>query len=145
MTIEALLTRLCGALEAQTEAMHTMMKSGGKPAEATGKPAAVKPAAGKPAADKPAASSKAKEEAAVKAAADRVTTYLKAGDKDDRAAAKDNVGKIIEHFGSDRFTTIPAESLDEALDMLTDFEEGRTPEAFGGGGDEDGDEDGNLV
>lgn len=133
MSIENILTRVADALEANTAAMHEMMKSSGKTPAAA--PKAEKPKPEKPKAEKP------KEDLTAKAA-EIVTGYLKAGDKDDRAKAKANVERINEHFGADRFTAIS--DLDTALDMLNDLMEGRTPEAFAEEADEDNG-DGNLV
>lgn len=130
MSIEQILT-------AHTEAMNRLAAVLEKNADSAKGTAPAK-TAGKPAA-KPAA--KKNTGPTVEDAATAVTTYLKAGDADARAVAKVNVGKIIEHFGADRFTTIPEEHRAESLDMLNDFVEGRTPEIFADTDDESGDED----
>jgi len=134
MSIEKILLDLTKALTAQTEAMEKMIaSSGGKPASGGKAAASGKAATGKAAATKTGPT--------VEDVAATVTAYLKSGTASAKATAKENVGRIIEHFGADRFTTIPEASRAESLDMLNDFMEGRTPEALAGDGDGDGDED----
>lgn len=128
MSIEKILTDLTAALVAQTAAMEKMIAGAG------GKPAAAKPAAAKAKATGP----------SVEDAATAVTAYLKGGDASARAEAKANVGKIIEHFGADRFTTIPEELRQELLDMLAQFVAGETPDAFADG-EEAGEDEDNMV
>jgi colicin import membrane protein len=115
------------------------------------KVAKAKAAKEKAAADKAAAEKAAAEESegdgdeiSVAEAAERVTTYLKTGDKAERAERKANIGKIIEHYDVARFTAIPGDKLAEALGYVEDFEEGRTPE-FMADSDDDGDDDGDVV
>ena len=128
MSIEQVLIDLTKALTAQTAAMEKMIaSSGGKPASG-GKAAAS---------GKPAATNKAKTGPTVEDVAATVTAYLKSGTAAAKATAKANVGRIIEHYGADRFTTIPEDSRVESLDMLNDFMEGRTPELLAGDGDGD--------
>ena len=137
MSIEKTLQDLTAALTAQTEAMNKLMASGSTGA---GTKAAVSTTGTKPAQTaaqkKAAAKAKADEGPSVADIADRVTGYMKSGDKDERAAAKANIAQIVAHFGADRFTLIENDNMTEALDMLNDFMEGRTPEALGGEDDE---------
>lgn len=137
MSIEQILTDLTAALKEQTAVMKQMI-AGAKPG-AAGKPAA---AGGKPASTKTASTKPAAPSAADVAA--NVTAYLKAGDADDRATAKANVGKIIEHFGAERFTVIPPESMVAALKMLETFKAGGVPDEFADG-DEGEEEEEDMV
>jgi len=146
MSIEALLTRVAEALEANTDAMHSLMKdsAGSKPAS---KPAASTKAADKPA-SKPAAkpasrTTKSKGETTVEDVTEKVTTYLKTGSKAEREERKGHVKAILDHYEADRFTNIDPENFDEALGFLAQFEEGEDP--FGGDGAEEEDEDGAMV
>lgn len=146
MSLEELLTKNIAALEAntaaisaQTEFMKSMSKAGGGAATAsttkatgTTKPAATTKATTKPAA--PAGPTTAE-------VAERVGNFLKTGDKDTRAANKEAVGKIVAHFGAERFTAIPAENMAEALGYIEDLEEGRTPEIFADEGEDGGEEE----
>jgi len=143
MSIDALLTRVAEALEANTDAMHSLMKdSAGKTAAKPAAKAADKPAA-KPAV-KPAAKTTTKKGAtSVEDLTERVTAYLKTGTKAEREERKDHVKTIIEHFGADRFTTIDPTSFDEALGFLDAYEAGEDP--FGGDGAEEEDEDDTMV
>jgi len=144
MSIEALLTRVAEALEANTDAMHSLMKdsAGSKPAS---KPAASTKAADKPA-SKPAASSKTttkKGATTVEDVTERVTTYLKTGSKAEREERKGHVKAILDHYDAERFTAIDAENFDEALGFLDTFEAGDDP--FAGDGADEGDEDDAMV
>lgn len=136
MSIEATLTRLAEALEANTNAIDKMIEaSGGKaPAKTPAKTPAKAPAKA-PAKSAASKTTKSKGEIKVEDVADRVTSYMKTGDADERATRKAQVMQIIEHFGADRFTTIDQEHLEEALAMLDTFEEGGEPDF---GGDDDG-------
>jgi hypothetical protein len=117
---------------------------------AKAKAAREKAAAEKAAAEKAEAEKNAADEGdgdaeiTVAEAAERVTAYLKTGDKAERAERKANVGKIIEHYGVERFTAIPGANLAEALGYVEDFEEGRTPEFMADSNDDD-DDDGDVV
>lgn len=146
MSIEALLTRVAEALEANTDAMRALMKdsAGSKPAS---KPASSTKAADKPA-SKPAAkpapkTTKSKGETTVEDVTEKVTTYLKTGSKAEREERKGHVKAILDHYEADRFTNIDPENFDEALGFLAQFEEGEDP--FGGDGAEEEDEDGAMV
>lgn len=139
MSIEALLARVADALEANTTAMHALMKdsAGTKPASTGAKPAA-KPAA------KPTAKTTAKKGAtSVEDVTDKVTAYLKTGTKAEREERKGQVKQIIEHFDVDRFTNIDPENFDEALGFLEAFEAGDDP--FGGDGAEEGEDEDAMV
>lgn len=130
MSIEALLTRVAEALEANTDAMHALMK------DSAGSKPAAKPAA---------KTTKSKGETTVEDVTEKVTTYLKTGSKAERKERKGHVKAILDHYEADRFTNIDPENFDEALGFLAQFEEGEDP--FGGDGaeEEDEDEDGTMV
>lgn len=138
MSIEALLTRVAEALEANTEAMHALMKdSAGSKSSGTKSTSLTK------AADKPAASSKTtkkKGETTVEDVTEKVTTYLKTGSKAEREERKGHVKAILDHYDAERFTGIDPENFDEALGYLAQFEEGEDPFA-GDGAEEEGDDD----
>lgn len=129
-------------------ALLEKMLAGGKPAAAAGaakpadKPAAAatKPAAaaGKPA-SKPATVKKA--ETTSEHVAEKVKAYLKGGDEDERAARKAQVKTIIDYYGVDRFTAIDPSKYDEALDFLSQYEQGGDPFADGEEAGEEGSED----
>lgn len=145
MSIEALLTRVAEALEANTEAMHALMKdSAGSKSSGTKSTSSTK-AADKPA-SKPAASSKTtkkKGETTVEDVTEKVTTYLKTGSKAEREERKGHVKAILDHYDAERFTGIDPENFDEALGYLEAFENGDDP--FGGDGAEEGDDDDAMV
>lgn len=118
--------RLIESLDRNTKAVEAMTAANGK-ATGGGTKAATKPA-----------TSKAKDEPAkmdAKTAGETVIAYLKAGDKDERDVAKENVGKIVEHFKAERFTAI--DDLDAAIAMLEVFKAGGTPDELA---EEDGGE-----
>jgi uncharacterized membrane protein len=124
MSLEAKIEALTAAVEANTKAL-----AGG--AKAPAKETAKAPTAAE---KKKAAAEKKKaaepEVPSIEDVAATVTAYLKAGDPDDRAKARENVAAISKHFEADRFTAIASGKLIEALDMLNDFSEGRWPEAL---------------
>lgn len=143
MALEKLLTDLIAALEANTTATE---EQNAKLASMMGAKAADKPAA--KAADKPADKPAAKPAPGKKTAPKAVTAddiakaageYMKAGDEDDRATAKANVRRIVEHYGSDRLTNIEPEHFPEVLSMLKAFAAGDEPEALAEG-DEEGED-----
>jgi len=137
MSIEKVLADLTAALTAQTAVMEKMIAaSGGKPAAA----AATAPAKAAATAAKANPKGPTVEESAA-----AVTAYMKTGDAQARAVAKINVGKIIEHFGSDRFTTIPEDRRVEALAMLATFVAGDTPTEIETGEDGPGSDDDSMV
>jgi len=126
MSLEAKIDLLIEALDRNTAA------KGGDDAAPAKKPAA---AAKKPAAKK----TTAKKGPTVDDLAERFGNYMKAGTKAEKAEAKANVMKIVEHFESDRITNIDPENFQEALDLLTQFEEGEDP--LGGEEEEDDGDD----
>ena len=151
MSLEDALKANTEAVKAHTAVLERMMASakpaaaaaaGAKPAAAAGaKPAAAAAAGAKPA---------AKKAPTLEAVTEAVTSFLKTGDKETRDTRKGQVGLIVAHYGTERFTQIAEESWPEALGYLKDFAEGRVPafvdEGGGGEGDDgDGDEDGGLV
>lgn len=147
MSIEALLTRLAEAIEGQT-ALLTKMAAGGK-VDATasagkpaGKPAADKPAdkpAGKPA-GKPAAAA-AKKTPSVAVISEKFAAYMKAGDEDDRTAAKANVKSLVQHYGAAKLTEIDPAHFPRLLEYLDAWEAGQDVEFDELDGDGDGDDD----
>lgn len=133
MALEKILTDLTAALDKHTEAMNNFLAAGGKAATTSG----TTKAAEKKTETK--TETKAASKVDTAAVAEQVKDYMKAGEPADREEAMKNIGKIVKHFEAERFTTIPEDKMQEALDMLNDFKEGRTPEAFAseddGGGD----------
>lgn len=114
MSLEAEMSKLTAALEANTAALTG---GGGAPAK-------------KPAAD--AKKSPAKKPAAKKGiTADDIASsfgeYLKTGDKDERAEAKANVKAIIDNMDTDRITNLDPDRYQEALDFLAQFRNGENP------------------
>lgn len=142
MSLEALLTRLADSLDRNSAAMEALnKKAGGSAPAAADKPAtASKPAANKPAAGK-ASGGKAKA-LTVDDIAEAFGGYLKGGDADARAEAKDNVKAILNHFGVERASHIDPSDFAEAMKFLKQFQAGETPDFMNDGGDEDGGDDG---
>lgn len=143
MSVEALLTRLIESLDRNSTAMEALNKKAGATAPATSdKPAA----SGKPAAsNKPAASGKAGSKAkalTVDDIAEAFGGYLKGGDADARAEAKDNVKAILNHFGVERASHIDPGDFAEAMKYLNQFKAGETPDFMNDGGGEGGEDDG---
>lgn len=126
---------LAGGKPAAAAAAAGAAKPADKPAAAATKPAA---AAGKPA-SKPATVKKA--ETTSEHVAEKVKAYLKGGDEDERAARKAQVKTIIDYYGVDRFTAIDPSKYDEALDFLSQYEQGGDPFADGEEAGEEGSED----
>ncbi len=126
MSLEAKIDALIEALD-----RNTASNSGDAAATPAKKPAA---AAKKTPAKKPAA----KKGPTVDDLAERFGNYMKTGTKADKAEAKANVMKIVEHFESDRITNIDPDNFQEALDLLTQYEEGEDP--LSGDDDDDGDD-----
>lgn len=147
MSIEALLTRVAEALEANTEAMHSLMKdsAGSKSTSTSNKSADTKSTGTKSTGTKSSSkTTKSKGATTVEDVTEKVTAYLKTGSKAEREERKEHVKAIIDHYEVDRFSNIDPENFDEALGFLAQFEEGEDP--FGGDGqDEDEDEDGAMV
>jgi len=119
MSLELEIKALREALEANTAAL-----AGG---ESSGK------TAGKTSTRK----STAKKATTVDQMAKIVGAYLTEGDKADKAMAKKNVTKIVEHFDAERVSLIDPDKFDEVLQMVEAFKEGEDPI-----GDGDGDDDG---
>lgn len=130
MSLEAAIAKLTEAVEANTKALL-----GGGGASTGG----TKPAGSKPAGTKPSGTTKKTEKKGPSAddLASAFGEYLKTGDKDERAEAKANVKKIIDHFEVDRITNLDAENYQEALDLLAQFKDGEDPLGDGEEGDDD--------
>lgn len=126
MSLEAKIDALIEALD-----RNTASTNGGAEAAAPAKKAPAK----KTPAKKPAA----KKGPTVDELAERFGNYMKTGTKADKAEAKANVMKIVEHFESDRITNIDPDNFQEAIDLLTQYEEGEDPLA-GEDDDDDGDD-----
>jgi predicted lipid-binding transport protein (Tim44 family) len=149
MSLEDALNRNSDLLEKHNALLEKVL-AGGK----TAAPAANKPAASKPAADKAASKPAASKPAADKAAAGKKTPstavisqrfadYMKAGDEDDRNAAKANVRSLVEHYGAPKLTEIDPQHFPRLLEYLDAWEAGESVEFDElEGGDEDGDEEG---
>lgn len=141
MSLEERIAELTAAISENTKRLDKML--GGATAKTEDKPA-TKPAAGKPAdkpATKPAAGSKAKPKAVTaQDVADFAGTYMKEGDDEDRANAKANIKRIVEHFGADRLTNIDAAEMGNVLAMLKAFQSGEDPLGDEEGEEEDGDD-----
>ena len=139
MSLEEALNKNTAMMAKHNELLEKMLAGGDKPA---GKPA-DKPA-GKPAAT-PAktppktTTSKTKGDPTVEDVTERVTAFLKTGDKDTRDERKAQVKTIIDHYGADRFTTLDPSNFTEALGFLKQYEDGEMPD-FGNddGSDNDG-------
>lgn len=141
MSLEDAIAANTKAIEANTAALTKLLTMGGaKAGAATDKPA------DKPADKKPATASKTTKAPTLEIVTEKVTAFLKTGDKETRETRKGQVGQIVEHYGVERFTAIPSESWTEALGYLKDFEDGNLPSFIdeGEGGDGDG-EDESLV
>ena len=144
MSLEDALNANTKAVLAHTAALEKML-AGAKPAAgaATKPPATTAAAATKPAAaaTKPATTTKKKAETTSEHVSEKVKAYLKGGDEDERAARKAQVKTIIEYYGVDRFTAIDPAKYDEALDFLSQYEQGGDPFADGEDAGEEGSED----
>lgn len=143
MSIEDAIAANTKAVEANTAALTKLMSMGGAKAGSTtsgGEKPADKPAG------KPATTSKTTKAPTLDTVTEKVTAFLKTGDKETRETRKGQVGQIVAHYGVERFTAIPAENWAEALGYLKDFEDGTVPSFIdeGDGGDGDG-EDESLV
>lgn len=150
MSLEEALRENTEAVKAHTAALNKFIaagaaKAGGGTAAAGASKPADKPA-DKPA-TKPATASKTTKAPTLESVTERVTSFLKTGDKEQRDERKAQVGQIVEYFGVERFTAIPAEKWPEALGYLKDFEDGTVPSFIdeGSGGEEEGGEDESLV
>lgn len=131
MSVEALLTRLIESLDRNSAAMEALNKKAGGSAPASEK--STSKAETKPA-------SKAKS-LTVDDIAEAFGGYLKGGDADARAEAKENVKAILSHFGVERASHIEPENFSEALRYLDQFKAGKTPDFMNEeGGDDDGDD-----
>jgi hypothetical protein len=153
MSLEEALRENTEAVKAHTAALNKFMAAGASKAAGVAGTSTTKAAdkpADKPAdrpAAKPATAAKTTKAPTLDSVAERVTTFLKTGDKEQRDERKGQIGQINEYFGVERFTAIPAEKWPEALGYLKDFEEGTVPSFIdeGEGGDEEGGEDESLV
>lgn len=131
MSLEDALNANTKAVLAHNDLLTAMMAGGAaKPAAAAAaKPAAAKPAAAKPAAAAPKTTTdKRKGEITAEHVAERVTTFLKTGDKETRDARKAQVKTIIDHYGAERFTAIDSAQFEEALGFLSAYEAGEEPD-----------------
>lgn len=155
MSLEDALNRNSDLLEKHNALLEKVLAGGKTAAPAADKPAASKPTASKPAADKAASKPAASKPAADKAAAGKKTPstavisqrfadYMKAGDEDDRNAAKANVRSLVEHYGAPKLTEIDPQHFPRLLEYLDAWEAGESVEfdELEGGGDEEGDEEG---
>lgn len=149
MSLEEAIRENTEAVKAHTVALNKFMAAGATKAAGAAGTTASKPAdkpADKPA-SKPATASKTTKALTLESVTERVTTFLKTGDKEQRDERKGQVGQIVEYFGVERFTAIPAEKWPEALGYLKDFEDGTIPSFIdeGSGGEDEGGEDEALV
>ena len=145
MSLEEAIRENTEAVKAHTAALNKFMAAGATKAAGAAGASTTKPA-DKPA-GKPATAAKTTKAPTLESVTERVTTFLKTGDKEQRDVRKGQVGQIVEYFGVERFTAIPAEKWPEALGYLKDFEEGTVPSFIdeGEGGDGEGGEDESLV
>ena len=149
MSLEEALRENTEAVKAHTAALNKFMAAGASKAAGAAGTSTTK-AADKPAdkpAGKPATAAKTTKAPTLESVTERVTTFLKTGDKEQRDERKGQVGQIVEYFGVERFTAIPAEKWPEALGYLKDFEDGTVPSFIdeGEGGDGGEGEDESLV
>lgn len=150
MSLEDALNANTKAVLAHNALLEKMLAGGtaAKPAAAASKPAAAdKPAAAasKPAADKPKTTTdKRKGEITAEHVTERVTAFLKTGDKETRDERKTQVKAIIDHYGADRFTNIDPAKFEEALGFLSAYEAGEEPD-FGDADGDEGDGDDSMV
>lgn len=148
MSLEDALNRNSDLMEKHNALLEKVL-AGGKAAPAAAaekaKPAAAATKA--PAADKPAAKAAAKPAAAKKTPSvavisQRFADYMKAGDDDDRNAAKANVRSLVAHYGAPKLTEIDTQHFPRMLEYLDAWEAGEEVEFDElEGGEEEGDDD----
>lgn len=133
MSLEKAIADLTTATIAHTAALNLFLKAGGK-ATAGATTAGATTAA---AADKPKATgTKPKAGPTLEDIQTRFGAYMSVTDKQVRAERKAHVLNISGKFGAERATLIDPEHFKEALDLLTQYENGEDPFA-----EEAGDED----
>lgn len=131
MPLEDLISGLTAALEANTKAIAAQtsfmqgMAKGGTPAATSTAPIETKaPPKEEP---KPAApAGKTPAQTLVEIAG----TYMKTGDKEQSAKNTALAKRVLAHTGAAKFSAMPEDKLEEALQMMTALSEGRTPEQF---------------
>lgn len=154
MSLEEALNRNSDLLEKHNDLLTKVLAGGKAPAAASAasaapadKPAAsaasaASAAAGKPAAKpatKPAAAA-AKKTPSVTMISERFGAYMKAGDTDEREAAKANVRSLVAHYGAPKLTEIDPAHFPRLLEYLDGWEAGSEVE-FDELGSSDGGED----
>ena len=152
MSLEDALNANTKAVLAHNSLLEKMLAGGSAPAKpaaaAASKPAAAA-AATKPATPAKAApkttTDKRKGEITAEHVAERVTTFLKTGDKETRDERKLQAKTIIDHYGADRFTNIDAAHFEEALGFLSAYEAGEEPDFGDASGEDDGGDDESMV
>jgi hypothetical protein len=134
MSLEEALNENTKAVLAHNALLEKML-AGGKPAAsaATGTkaPAASGTKAPAAAGAKPAAGkAPTKPALTTEVVAERVTSYLKTGSKEEREAHKEHVRLIIEHYGATKFTAMDPEDMAAGMADLDTFEAGNTPDWY---------------
>lgn len=134
MPLEDLISGLTAALEANTKAiaaqtsfMQSMAKGGAPvdPPVGSGK-ATVTEAAPKEEPKPAAPTGKTPAQTLV----DLAGTYMRTGDKEQSAKNTALAKRVLAHTGATKFSAMPEDKLEEALQMMTALSEGRTPEQF---------------
>jgi len=118
MSLEAALAEHTSALKENTELLRVLT---GKASAGVAAASASNSNKGDGAADKPTRARKAKAPSAadMKAAAEK---YLDVQNEDQYATRRANLKSIVEKFGAPKFTEIPEEKRQDALDLLAEFE-----------------------
>lgn len=125
MATEGTLEQLIKALDRNSAALEALNSKTGGGSASTGTTKASTPAAG----------GKKAKDLTIDDVAAAFGKYLKAGDDDDMALARENVKKILDHFGVKRATLIPPKNFAEAISLVGDFIAGNTPAVFADEGD----------
>ncbi len=125
MALEDLLKGLIQAIEANTAALTQVVGSAPTATVNNTATETVKTTTKPPAETKP-------KGATLEDLVKLVTTYMKTGDKEQVERNKTNGKKVLTYLGADKFSTVPADKLEEAMQMVTALSEGRTPEQLAG-------------
>lgn len=112
MSLELEIKALREAIEANTAALGGSESSG----KTAGKAAGTKHA-----------TNKSSTGTTVDQVAKIVGGYLTEGDRAEKAEAKKNVMKIVEHFGAERVSLIDPAKFDDVLAMVEAYKEGEDP------------------
>lgn len=128
MSLEEALARNSDLMEKHNALLEKVLSGAKTTATAAAAPAtpaakAAAPAA-KAAAAKPAAKPVAKKTPSVTMIAERFDAYMRAGDGDERSAAKLNVRALVTHYGAPKLTEIDPAHFPRLLEYLDGWENG---------------------